>query len=189
MPRQPIRSSNSAALVSAALWVVATVVLATSRGFQDGMSTRPIWIMPTLFGVVTFAVAAVGVLLRTGGLGGLWPGVTLAALGIGLGLSIIGTWAWPLWGAFLAIAALPLVLRLRSASLGIRITDWLLVAAWPIGVGLSILLIGLHVGPLDIEGDYPVSTGAGFGVGALLFAGSLALLGHRLRSVPPPADP
>ena len=80
-----------------------------------------IWIVPTLFAVATFSVAVVGILLRTGGLSGLWPGVTLA------------------------FAELLPVLRLRASSLGIRITDWLLVDAWPIGTGLSLLLICLRL--------------------------------------------
>lgn len=141
-----------------------------------------IWILPTWIAVASFAVAVIGVFLRTGGLSGLWPMATLAFLALGTMLAFIGTWAWPLWGQLLAVASILPVLRLYSTSQGVRLMDWLLVAAWPIGTAMALLLIALHVGPLDDEGDYPVATGLGFGVGAVLFAASLFLLGQRLRS-------
>jgi lysylphosphatidylglycerol synthetase-like protein (DUF2156 family) len=179
---QHARRAGTAAWISAALWVVAVSVLATSRGFQDGMSGNVLWILPVLLAVVAFGLAVVGVLRSTGGLRGWWTWLTLAIVTLGLVLAFIGTWAWPLWGLLLSAASLLIVMRRRSSSRDTRrASDWLLVAAWPIGIALAILLSQLHVGPLDEEGDYPVSTGVAFGVGALLFAVSLFQLGRWLR--------
>ena len=186
MPTQRSRGDGTAALVSAALWVIAVCVLATSRGFQDGMSGNVLWILPVLLAVVAFGVAVVGVLQRRGGLRGWRPSVTLAFVALGLMIAFIGTWAWPAWGLLLAVASLLTVLRMRSSSIdgrgSRRALDWLLVTAWPIGVALAILLSEMSVGTLDENGDYPVSTGVGFGVGALLFAAALVHLGRWLGS-------
>jgi hypothetical protein len=112
--------------------------------------------------------------------------VTLAVVALGLLVAFIGTWAWPAWGLLLAVASLLTVLRKRSSRVddrdSRRSSDWLLVGAWPIGVALAILLSQLRVGTLDENGDYPVSTGVGFGVGALLFAAALIRLGRWLPS-------
>lgn len=187
VPTQQTRAAGTVALISAGLWVLAAIVLAASRLQETSMYL--IWAVTVLVAVATFAFVLAGVFLRTGGLRGLWPGVTLAVVALGFALSFIGTWAWPVWGIFLAVGALLTVLRLRSASLGFktttRATDWLLVAAWPIGVGMLMLLSELHVGPVDEYGDYSASQAVGFAIGAVLLAASLAQLGRWLRSEQP----
>lgn len=193
MPTKLTRTTGAIALVSAALWVLSVIVLATSSGFQEGMSMNSIWIVPVVTAVATFGIALLGVLQRAGTLRGWLPLAALAVGALGFLLSIIGTWAWPIWAILLTVAGLLAVLRLRSPSSGVtsstRPTDWLLVAAWPIGIALTILLSELHVGPLDDHGDYPVSTGAGFGVGAVLFAAALLQIGRWLSSERPAAVP
>jgi hypothetical protein len=156
------------------------------------MSGNVLWILPVLLAVVAFGIVVVGVLQRTGGLRGWRPSVTLAFVALGLMIAFIGTWAWPAWGPLLAVASLLTVLRIRSSSIddrdSRRASDWLLVAAWPVGIALAILLSQLSVGTLDENGDYPVATGVGFGVGALLFAAALIQLGRWLRSDKPARD-
>ena len=189
MPSKVTRTTGAIALVSAALWILSVIVLATASGFQDGMSMNSSWIVPVVLAVATFGIALLGVFRRAGGLRGWLPLAALAVAALGFLISVIGTWAWPVWGILLTVAGLLAVLRLRSARLGVtvstRFTDWLLVAAWPLGIVVSILLSELHVGPLDEDGDYPVAVGAGFGVGALLFAIALVQIGRWLRSERP----
>lgn len=187
MPTRLTRIAGTIALVGALAWLLA-VPAALLRARDQGNDLERAY---NTFAILVFiaaictTVALFGLLRRAGG-GANWLTVTAVVLAI-LGTLMLGAgaWAWPMLVPMLTIAALVAILRLRAARFGSGAAGWLLVAAWPIGIGLAILLVVLKVGRIDSYGDYPLAAAIGFAVGCTLFAVALAATGRRLRSEQP----
>jgi hypothetical protein len=115
--------------------------------------------------------------------------VVLAVAIVGVVLMVIGTWAWFATALPIAVSFAWLIFRMRAGGFA-RPVHWLLVAAWPVGMAVLVLLDQLEVGPQDTYGDHSVASVAGFAVAASLFAIGLASLGQWLRTSRPVArDP
>ncbi len=187
MPTQLTRIAGIFALVGAGVWLLAVPAALLQANNMGGDWQRAYFTFAILVFVAAACttVALFGLLRRAGG-GADWLTVTALLVAI-LGTLMLGvfTWAWPVGASVLTIAALVAILRLRAAHLGSGAADWLLVAAWPIGIGLAILLVVLKVGPIDSYGDYNLAYAIGFAVGCTLFAVALAAAGRRLRSEQP----
>lgn len=188
MPTETTRAAGTAGLVAAGMWVLVAVggVLSTFFLVTSSLGAYLVWVAAALLAAAASALTLAGALLRSGGLRGWWPGITLFVTVSAVALAGIASWAWPYWGGLLALAALLTVLRLRSGGLsagsGPAGLDWLLVAAWPVGIGVFSLLGTLRVGLPDEYGDYPVAWVSGLSVGAALFAAGLVRLGRGLRT-------
>ncbi len=187
MPTQLTRIAGTFALVGALAWLLALPaallrVNNMGNGWEKAYFTFSILVFVA---AICTTVALFGLLRRAGG-GADWLTVTALLVAI-LGTLMLGvfTWAWPVGALLLTLAALVATLRLRAARFGSGAAGWLLVAAWPIGIGLAILLVVLKVGRVDSYGDYPVAHAIGFAVGCTLFAVTLAATGRRLRSEQP----
>ncbi len=188
MPTQTTRSAGTVALVSAALWVIAAVLSLLGAGGKWELKYA-LFSAAVLVAAATFTFVVAGALLRSGGIRGWWPGITLATSLFSVLCALVVTWAWPLWAAPLTVAALLTVIRLRSAELSLGATrgpmDWVFVAAWPIGFATFVLLDALKVGSVDEYGDRFVANRVGFGLGTLIFAAGLVRFGRWLRSEHP----
>ncbi len=186
MPTQLTRIAGTFALVGALAWLLALpAALLRVNNMGDGWGAYFTFAVLVFVAAICTTVALFGLLRRAGG-GADWLTVTALLVAI-LGTLMLGmfTWGWPVGALLLTIAALVAILRLRAARFGSGATGWLLVAAWPIGIGLAILLAVLKVGRVDSYGDYTVAHAIGFAVGCTLFAVTLAATGRRLRSEQP----
>jgi hypothetical protein len=174
----------TAALVAAGFWIMSAVSGLWGKGslLTDWTDLDyAIWTALTAVAVLATIVVVVGVLLREDGRHGALKIAGIGLAVIGGALLIVGTWAWAATSPVLAAAGLVVALRLRATGLGAP-TDWLLAAAWPIGIGTLILLEELKVGPTDSYGDHEIASLTGFTLAATLFAIGLAGLGARLRN-------
>ncbi len=186
MPTQLTRIAGTFALVGALAWLLALpAALLRVNNMGDGWGAYFTFAILVFVAAICTTVALFGLLRRAGG-GADWLTVTALLVAI-LGTLMLGmfTWGWPVGALLLTIAALVAILRLRAARFGSGATGWLLVAAWPIGIGLAILLAVLKVGRVDSYGDYVVAHAIGFAVGCTLFAVTLAATGRWLRSEQP----
>lgn len=185
MPTQLTRTAGTFALVGAITWLVAAVTtLLRARDIsEDDWEAAYLTVTVLAFAAAVCTTVAVYGLLRRAGAGRGWvPGVAMLFAILGTLMLGVAVWAWIIAVPLLAIAALIAVLRLRSSGLGSAPAEWLLVAAWPIGVGLALLLSALDVGPVDSYGDHAVAYLVGFATGCVLFAAGLAANGRWLRS-------
>ncbi len=176
------RKAGTFALVGAIAWLVAAP-FAFLRANDISNGDGDYWTLTILVfaAAICTTVAVFGLLQRSGAGRRL---VVLAMLFAILGTLLLGaaSWAWIAAVPLLTIAALVAVLRLRARGLGSAPAQWLLVVAWPIGIGIALLLAKLEVGPVDSYGDYNIAFLVGFATGCLLFAAGLAVIGRWLRS-------
>ncbi len=185
MPTRLTRIAGTFALVGALVWLLAGSAALLSA-WDPGNDWYWAYYTMAILAFVAAActtVALFGLLRRAGGG---WLTVVAVVLAI-LGTLMLGvaTWAWIVGVSLLTIAALVAILRLRTARFGSGAAGWLLVAAWPIGIGLAILLSVLKVGTPDSGGYYILAQVIGFAAGCTLSAVALAATGRRLRSEQP----
>jgi hypothetical protein len=154
--------------------------------------------LATLVVAVPLTYATVAGLLVRGGAGagdrwllatGLLAGVTVVFGAIGwAGIALPWETLWLPWLLLLAPAALAsaVVWRLRRAQLPALGSDWLLLLAWPVGLGASFALQTWHVGPLDASTlTYRAAGGLGGSLGPLLIGiGLLARAWWLAREIP-----
>jgi hypothetical protein len=158
--------------------------------------------LATLVVAAPLTYAAVAGLLVRGGAGahdpwligtGLLGALTLAFGLLGwaeIALPIALPWdgLWLPWLLLLAPAALASVVvwRLRQAQLPALGTDWLLVLAWPVGIGAYFGLQALEVGPVDpYTASYLAAGGLGGSLAPLLLGvGLLARAWWLARETP-----
>lgn len=186
MPTKLTRRSGTIAVIGAIAWVVAALVSILRAGDissdSDWEAPYLTWALLVFVAAVCTTVAIFGLLRRTN-TGRRWISIAARLLAI-LGTVLLGlsAWAWIALVPLLTVAALVAVLRLRSQLLGSALFQWLLVIAWPVGIGLALLLYQLKVGPVDSYGDHYLAGEFGFAAGSLLFAAGLATIGLWLRS-------
>lgn len=182
MPSQLTRTAGVFAIVAAALWLIATPTAFLTTGTEDW--TLGYFILALLvFAASACTTAAMFGMLRRAG--GRWDALTVITMLLAiLGTLLLGIapWAWIVSVGFLTVAALVTVLRLRAARLGSGVGSVLLVAAWPIGIAVALVLITLKVGPIDSYGEYYVAYLLGFLTGGILFAAGLLMIGRWLHS-------
>lgn len=188
MPTPLTRTTGTIGLLAAAGWLAAAAALLV-RG-ADALASWDLLTYLVVAGLTTVSAALsllvlCGLLDRSGGLRG---ALALATVGVGLVAAVaLGalTWAWPLGGVALGVAAGLTVWRLRSTGTRSARLDWVAAAAWPVGVGVVALLSWMEMGPVDEYGDHWVASTAGFVTGAVLFAVALGRFGLWLRSEEP----
>lgn len=186
MPSRLTRTAGAFAIVAGIAWLIAapaTFIVAATRS-DDWEVPYLIWALLVFAASACTTVAIFGMLRRAGGR---WDAVTVIAMLLAiLGTLMLGiaTWAWIAGVALITIAALITVLRLRTARCANTVASILLVAAWPIGIAVALVLITLKVGPIDSYGDYNIAYLIGFATGSILFAAGLLMIGHWLRSEP-----
>jgi hypothetical protein len=155
MANQFTHHAATAALVAAGFWIMSAVSGLWGKGslLTDWTDLDyAIWTALTAVAVLATIVVVVGVLLREDGRHGALKIAGIGLAVIGGALLIVGTWAWAATSPVLAAAGLVVALRLRATGLGAP-TDWLLAAAWPIGISTLTLLEELKVGPTDSSGE------------------------------------
>lgn len=192
MPTAFTRSCGTIALTAAIAWLLSVPAGLVGHAHVLGRfdeRSHFMWAAITLLASAATAVALLG-LVRRAGTTWDWRAVTALALAI-LSVLLIGvfTWGWPAGTALLALACLPAVLRMRAAGLRVGRLEWLLVAAWPVGIVVWLVLEWRKVGTADFYGDYLLAEVIGFGTGAVLFAAGLLAVGRWLRSEEPAGVP
>ena len=188
MPTSVTRTCGTVGVAAALCWLLAALVPVlglTERFTWSDLAVYLAFMALAALAAAMTTVVVTGLLVRSGGLGGVVAAaVVLGALAATV--SLLGvTWAWPIGGLVFAATFAGLVWRLRSTHTRSAATDWLAVAAWPVGVVVFVALTRLEVGPLDEYGDRPVAYAVGFATGALLFAAALLRLGTWARSEVP----
>jgi len=188
MPTSVTRTCGTVGVAAALCWLLAAlvpVVGLTERFTWSDLAVYLAFMALAALAAAMTTVVVTGLLVRSGGLGGVVAAAVLLGA-LAATLSVLGvTWAWPIGGLVFAATFAGLVWRLRSTHTRSAATDWLAVAAWPVGVVVFVALTRLEVGPLDEYGDRPVAYAVGFATGALLFAAALLGLGTWARSEVP----
>lgn len=185
MPTKLTRGAGTIAVIGALTWVVAALVAilqANDNSESDWEAGYLAWSALVFVAAICSTVLIFGMLQRTNA-GRRWLTIVAPLLAIlGTVMLLLAAWAWIAFVPLLAAAALVAVLRLRSRLLGSAPFQWLLVIAWPIGIGIALLLNLLEFGPVDSYGDHYLAFEIGFATGSLLFAASVGAIGLWLRS-------
>jgi hypothetical protein len=188
MPTSVTRTCGTVGVAAALCWLLAALVPVlglTERFTWSDLAVYLAFMALAALAAAMTTVVVTGLLVRSGGLGGVVAAAVLLGA-LAATVSLLGvTWAWPIGGLVFAATFAGLVWRLRSTHTRSAATDWLAVAAWPVGVVVFVALTRLEVGPLDEYGDRPVAYAVGFATGALLFAAALLRLGTWARSEVP----
>jgi hypothetical protein len=188
MPTSVTRTCGTVGVAAALCWLLAALVPVlglTERFTWSDLAVYLAFMALAALAAAMTTVVVTGLLVRSGGLGGVVAAAVLLGA-LAATVSLLGvTWAWPIGGLVFAATFAGLVWRLRSTHTRSAATDWLAVAAWPVGVVVFVALTRLEVGPLDEYGDRPVAYAVGFATGALLFAVALLRLGTWARSEAP----
>ena len=188
MPTSVTRTCGTVGVAAALCWLLAALVPVlglTERFTWSDLAVYLAFMALAALAAAMTTVVVTGLLVRSGGLGGVVAAAVLLGALVAT-VSVLGvTWAWPIGGLVFAATFAGLVWRLRSTRTRSAATDWLAVAAWPVGVVVFVALTRLEVGPLDEYGDRPVAYAVGFATGALLFAAALLRLGTWARSEVP----
>ena len=188
LPSAFTRWAGFTAFVGAGLWAVAAVgAWWQSDAFAPWTVGRyDAWTQVTLVAALASTVVLLGLHARAGHRDLLAVGSVLL---IGAATLAVGatTWAWPFWGAGMAVAFLVAVSRLDAALATPARWTRMLVAAWPVGTAVAFGLAALRVGPTDSYDTYYVSHLIGFAVGAALMAAGLIAAGRRLTAERPAA--
>ncbi len=181
MPTHLTRAAGTFAIVAAVAWLIAAPTALI--GVRSGEGDVPYYMLAlVVFSASACTTVALHGLLRRSG-GGRDAVTLVATLLAILGTLMLGVviWAWIIGVGLLTIAALISVLRLRSARVGSTLGGVLLVAAWPVGIAIALLLDGLRVGPIDSYGDAHLAQLIGFAVGCIAFSAGLFVCGRWLR--------
>jgi hypothetical protein len=188
MPTRFTHAAGTSAVIAAVAWLLAIpagVFGATELLMEWQVSSYMLWASLVLIASVATTITMLGLLKRAGGARDALAVTAMVVAVLATLLLAVFTWGWIVGAGLLAIAFLVTILRVHSAGLGSGPADWLLVLAWPIAIGLALLLARLQVGPIDSYGDYPVSHILGFGTGCILFAIGLLSTGRWLRGEEP----
>jgi hypothetical protein len=188
MPTRFTRTAGYVAIVAAVAWIAAgafTVIGQTSLVTEFSELKYFAWASLILVAAIATLVAFLG-LLRRAGTAGDWPArFATLILAAGVFTIVAFAWFWPAGAALLTLGSLLVVRRARAAALPLDAWSWLLVLAFPVGIGLFLGLWLLRTGPVDEYGNYPLAFVSGTIVGAVLFAVALARVGRWLaREVP-----
>lgn len=188
VPTRATRASGVWGLLAAGCWLTSCLLLVVG-GWSTGLLENrqyPAWSVVTALATALAGVVVVGMRARAGLLR--TPGTAVAMTLVVL--SVVGAatvaWGWAL--ALLPMAAAFAVAANGMTNAGLR-NRWahtLLIAAWPVGLGLVLLgdeIIG--VGPTDSYGDHPHAYFAAFWIAALMFAAGLARISLALRREEP----
>ena len=186
MPTAFTQQAGRLALAAAGLWIVATVLVAISTWFDpDGWLPLYLAIAGTVTIAGTFGIVAlVGLGNRLGGFGAVGL-VGLIIAGLGVVASFVLTWAVPFWMPMQGVGLLLVALAAR------RSTEVPQLGLLAVGSAFLLGTIGFALGNLteigwrDQWGDYPVAWFAGAGIGMVILALGLALVGHWLAGEEP----
>lgn len=185
MPTKLTQRADTFAVIGAILWIAAALGAIPRAGETSESDWKTGYLIEVLLvfaAASCFTVLIFGLLRRTdAGRGWLSIGARVLAI-LGTILLPIAIWMWIVFTPLFAVAALVAVLRLRARALGSALFQWFLVAAWPVGIGVGLLLTVLEVGPVNSYGDHEAGIIIGFAIGSLLFAAGLAMCGLWLRS-------
>jgi hypothetical protein len=175
-----VRRSGTAIIAAGVMWLttlglaIAADVLEATSGTFDGTEE-------TLWGIMTVAIVAAGV-LTVAGLAGLRRELTMGKAGIvGLILSGLGSafgvvaWAFPIWGGLLGIGMLIFSLALIRQGQAPRWAAGSFGFGMLTGIAIFFLLDLLKVGQINSYGDYPVA--ANVGAAVMLAASALGSIG------------
>ncbi len=186
MPTAFTQQAGRLALAAAGLWIVATVLVAISTWFDpDGWLPLYLAIAGTVTIAGTFGIVAlVGLGNRLGGFGAVGlVGIVIA--GLGVLASFVLTWAVPFWMPMQGVGLLLVALAAR------RSTEVPQLGLLAVGSAFLLGTIGFAVGTMteigwrDQWGDYPVAWFAGAGIGMVVLALGLALVGRWLAGEEP----
>lgn len=177
------RSAGTAAAVAAAGWLVmmaGILVHAADSVFSWETVYSLLSAGGLIVGLVTL-VALNGMLARVGSARDMWRTLALVLAVLGVGVLALVTWLIPVWVGLLSAASLIAAFRLRAATLGSQVGLWAFAAAWPLAMGLIVVLSAMKF-RVDEYGDYPWAEGIGVAVWCGLFALGLASHAKLLRS-------
>lgn len=186
MPTTFTRQAGRLALAAAALWLLATVLIGLSTWFDpDGWLPLYLAIMGTVTIAGTFGVIAlVGLGNRLGGLGAVGlSGIVIA--GLGVLASFVVTWAVPLWMPMQGVGLLLVALAARRSAEVPQLGLLAVGSAFLLGTMAFAVGNMTEVGWRDQWGDYPVAWFAGAGIGALVLAAGLLIIGRWLAGEEP----
>ena len=190
MPTRFTRATGALALLGALAWTLGGG-FALLRSDQLDVDWKGAYIAETMLVLVatTCTTLTLAGLLRRSGASRLAAGSALTLAVLGTVLMALAVWAWVVGVALLAVASLITVLRMRAQDIGPVAGQWLLVAAWPVAIGLALALDALQVGPVDGYGEYFLSQLIGFAIGCAITAVALVAIGRWLRSEEPVVVP
>jgi len=191
MPTPFTRTAGKIAAFAALGWLALAVVGAYATGAVTPYSDST-YAWSSVVATVTVAataVALVGILVRAGERFGPWMFAAVALSCLSLAAAAAVTWGIVGWGLLIWLACAIALGRLRAAGAATRPLDWALLAAWPVSLGLWLLVDLLQLGPLDSYGEYPASAATGIAVLGVLMAVGLASIGLRLAAEVPAGLP
>lgn len=191
MPTQFTRTAGKVALVAALGWLVLAVVGAYATGAITPYSdaTYLVSAVVATMAVAATAIALVGMLVRAGERSGPWMFAAVALSCLSLVAAALVTWGIVVWGLLIWLACAIALGRMRAIGVTTRPLDWALVAAWPVSLGLWLLVDLLELGPLDSYGDYPAAAAAGIAALGVLMAVGLFSVGRQLAAEIPAGVP
>jgi small-conductance mechanosensitive channel len=187
MPTPFTRAAGKVAVLAALGWLVLAVVGAYSTGAITPYSESTYaWssVVATAT-VAATAVALIGMLVRAGERFGPWMFAAVALSSLSLVAAALVTWGIVVWALLIWLACSIALGRMRAVGGATRPLDWALLAAWPVSLGLWLLVERLQLGPLDSYGDYPAASATGIAVLGVLMAAGLASIGLRLAAEVP----
>lgn len=177
------RSSGSAAGAAAAGWLVMLagfLVQAADNPLAWNVDHSLLVAGKLIVGLITL-IALYGMLARVGIARGAWQMAALALGVVGVVALTVVTWFTPLWSGLLSATSLIAARRMLSAGVGSKAGFWAFAAAWPLSIGLFVLLDAMQLGRVDEYGDYPWAMGISVAVWCALFAFGLATHAKGLR--------
>jgi hypothetical protein len=186
VPTKFTNTAGLAAIIASVLWIAALVIFWLGDSVASDWETRVylFWAATTGAAGALTIVATLGLRQRHGTLGAL--GTTgMVVSGVGVAISLVLTWAVPVWMTIEGIGLLFVAL----AVLPMRIAPRLQVIAYGSGLlrGSIAFLIAraMEVGTRDRWGDYPAALTIGVVVGFVVIALGLLGLGIWLRNEEP----
>jgi hypothetical protein len=187
MPTPLTRTAGRIAVFAALGWLALLVVGAYATGAITPYSESTYtWssVVATV-AVAATAVALVGMLVRAGERFGPWMFAAVALSSLSLVAAALVTWGIVVWALLIWLACAIALGRMRAVGVTTRPPDWALLAAWPVSIGLWLLVERLQLGPLDTYGDYPAAAASGVVALGLLMAVGLFSVGRRLAAETP----
>lgn len=180
MPTRLTRTAGTFALLASIAWLAVAPAALIGAGSAD-WERHYVTLAVTVFAASTCTTVALFGFLRRAGSTGVLAAIAMTLAILGTVVLGVATWAWLLGVGFLTIASAIAVLRMRRAGVGTPLAHLLLVAAWPVGAAVAVVLEPLQVGPIDSYGNAYLGQLIGLATGGLLYASGLSMSGRWLR--------